>query len=109
LQTQRNKPALTKNLESSPGSPTELAKRYPTAEKIAVEIVKAAARRDFAVMDAGADVQLLWANIMGTSPSGGWGVVDSVLAVFMGWVLWPAHRRWMERLCRGDALRRDEE
>ncbi|KAF2679794.1 short chain dehydrogenase [Lentithecium fluviatile CBS 122367] len=107
LQTQTIKPELTKKFESSLGTPAELAKRYPSAEKIAIQIVEAAEKGDFAVMDSGANVQLIWANMMGTSPSRGWGIVDSVLAFLMGWVFWPSHRRWMERLCKGNALKRE--
>ncbi|PVH90412.1 hypothetical protein DM02DRAFT_678626 [Periconia macrospinosa] len=84
LQMQTIKPELTKKFGSSLGTPAELAKRCPSAERIAIEIVEAAEKGDFAVMDSGPNVQLIWANMMGTSPSRGWGFVDSVLASLMG-------------------------
>ena len=107
LETQRHKPELSKEFEGSIGDPTDLAKKFPSAEKIAPEIVAGLANGDFAVMENGANIQLLWANMMGSSPARGLGIVDSIYAFVMGWLLWPSFRRMMERRCRGDALRKE--
>lgn len=109
LHEQKSKPELTKRIEGTTGSLSELEKRYPYPEKIAPAIVAAVAKGDFAIMDTQMDTELVWANGVGISPKRGWGIVDSVLGVLMGIFIFPFYRRWWERMCRGDALREKEE
>jgi 3-dehydrosphinganine reductase len=107
LETQKHKPELTKLLEGSQGDEATLAKKFPSAAKIAPELVADITKGDFVFTDRNANTHLLWANMMGTSPVRGLGIVDYALSMFMGCVLWPSHRRMVERVCKGDALRRD--
>lgn len=106
LEEQKNKPDLTKRIEGTTGGLKELEKQFPYAHKIAPEIVQAAEKGDFAVMDKRLDPQVIWANCIGTEPKRGWGIVDSLLAVLMGIFVFPFIRRDMEKLCKGDALRK---
>ncbi|KAI4619196.1 uncharacterized protein J4E87_007784 [Alternaria ethzedia] len=103
LQEQKTKPELTKRIEGTSGELHELEKQFPYAAKIAPEIVANVASGDYAVCDGRFDPQLLWANAMGASPRRGWGIVDTLMAMFM-LLAWPFVRRDMEKKCWGDAL-----
>ena len=106
LQEQKCKPELTKRLEGTTGELCDLEKHLPCAEDIAPKIVAGVATGDFAVLDNRIEAQLLWANMMGTSPRRGLGIVDSLLAILMSLVT-PFIRRGIEKVCQGDALRKD--
>lgn len=106
LQEQKGKPELTKRLEGTTGQLPELEKNFPYAEKIAPEIVAAIGTGDYAVMDKRMEPQLVWANMIGTSPRRGLGIVDSLLAILMSFVF-PFIRRGWEKICNGDALRKE--
>lgn len=99
IEEQKHKPPLTKRIE---GTHVEDESRFPPADKIAPEIVAAVATGDFAVTDTRLEPQVLWANMMGSSPRRGWGVVDSLLALLM-WIVFPFIRRDIEKKCLGDA------
>ncbi|RYP51215.1 hypothetical protein DL768_003421 [Monosporascus sp. mg162] len=105
LEEQKNKPDLTKRIERTNADLTSLEKDFPYAHKIAPEIVAAAASNDFAVMDKRLGPQVLWANMIGSSPKRGWGIVDSLLA-FVMFLAFPFVRRDMEAMCKGDALKK---
>ncbi|KAL7629712.1 hypothetical protein AAE478_001235 [Parahypoxylon ruwenzoriense] len=112
LEEQKSKPSLTKRIEGteaiggdSAADISALESRFPSAHKIAPEIVAAVATNDFAVLDKRLEPQILWANMIGTSPRRGWGIVDSLLA-FLMFLVYPFVRRQTEHQCRGDALRR---
>jgi 3-dehydrosphinganine reductase len=109
LVEQKTKPELCKRIEGTSSTElSELEKHFPYASKIAPEIVANVLSNDFAVMDKRMDPQALWANMIGTSPKRGWGIVDSLLALLTGFLLIPRIRRDMERKCLGDALRDDD-
>ncbi|KAI1250921.1 hypothetical protein MGN70_007982 [Eutypa lata] len=114
LEEQKSKPPLTKRIEgteaigsSADGSAEDISaleNRFPSAYKIAPEIVAAVATDDFAVLDRRLVPHILWANMIGTSPRRGWGIVDCFLAFFMV-LVYPFVRRQIEKQCKGDALR----
>ncbi|RYP61587.1 hypothetical protein DL770_009764 [Monosporascus sp. CRB-9-2] len=90
LEEQKSKPSLTKRIEGTEaiggGSAADISaleSRFPHAHKIAPEIVAAVASNDFAVLDKRLEPQILWANMIGTSPRRGWGIVDCLFAFLM--------------------------
>ncbi|RYP70801.1 hypothetical protein DL771_005176 [Monosporascus sp. 5C6A] len=112
LEEQKSKPSLTKRIEGTEaiggGSAADISaleSRFPYAHKISPEIVAAVASNDFAVLDKRLEPQILWANMIGTSPRRGWGIVDCLLA-FVMFLVYSFVRRQMEKQCKGDALRR---
>ncbi|KAI1390362.1 uncharacterized protein F4822DRAFT_233968 [Hypoxylon trugodes] len=104
IEEQKNKPELTKQIEGTTGSLAELEKSFPYAAKIAPEIVAEVASNNFAITDKRVEPQFLWANMIGTSPKRGFGIIDSLLA-FLGLFVYPFLRREMEQKCRADPSR----
>lgn len=102
LQEQEKKPLLTKRIEGTTGSVEELQKKYPSAEKVAAQIVAAVARGDFVICEDSFDSVLLFSNMIGPSPKRGLGIVDSFLAILVGLIVWPIVRRRWDALCRQD-------
>ncbi|KAF2004267.1 short chain dehydrogenase [Amniculicola lignicola CBS 123094] len=105
IEEQRNKPDLTKRLEGTTGNLSEIQKSFPYADKIAPEIIANVAKGDFAVMDNRFEPQFCWATSIASSPKRGWGVWDTLLAMFASIVFPLFVRRGWERECRGDASR----
>lgn len=80
----------------------ELPKHHPSAEKVAALIVQGVERGDFALCDDSVDASIAFANSIGCSPKRGLGIIDSLLQVGMGWLVWPVYRRYLEGLCKKD-------
>ena len=104
LEEQKTKPELTKQIEGTTGSTSELEQRIPSAEKVAKGIITAAARGDFALCDDSMESGLLFANMIGPSPKRGLGVLDSLLAILVGLLIWPLFRHRWEKLCRQNGM-----
>lgn len=102
IEEQERKPALTKRIEGTTGAISELEKKFPSAEKMAGKILAGVQSGDFAVCDDSVESGLFWANMVGTSPKRGWGVVDSLYAFVVGLFVWPVLRRYFDSLCRAD-------
>ncbi|KAF1961794.1 short chain dehydrogenase [Byssothecium circinans] len=100
LAEQSLKPDLTKRIEGTTAPIDELAKKVPTARKVAEGIIQGVERGDFALCDDSWDASFLFANMVGPSPKRGVGLVDSALATLMGLFVWPVVRRRWESLCR---------
>jgi 3-dehydrosphinganine reductase len=105
LASQSLKPDLTKRREGTNEPIDELAKKVPTAKKVAEGIIRAVERGDFALCDDPLESSLLFANMIRSSPKRGLGVVDSVLSIVMGLFVWPVVRRRWESMCRQDSDR----
>ncbi|KAF1973051.1 hypothetical protein BU23DRAFT_580572 [Bimuria novae-zelandiae CBS 107.79] len=84
----RNKPQLTKEMEGTAADPVELRKKLPSAKKTANAILDGVATGDFAICDS-FETGLLWANMIGPSPKRGSGVIDSIMAILVGLIIWP--------------------
>lgn len=95
IDEQKTKPELTKRIESS-NKPLE---KLDTAEYIANTIVKRVAKGDFAIL-SDFDTEVLWSNMLGSSPKRGLGVLDSVLGLLSGFFVWPVLRFTWTRMCR---------
>lgn len=105
LREQKMKPELTKRIEGTSGATlADLEKEIPHASQVAREIVEDVASEDFAVVGRQLIPQLLWANMMGTSPKRGWGIIDSLLAILTIFFVWPINQRDIQKKCFGDAL-----
>jgi 3-dehydrosphinganine reductase len=108
LEKLKHKPGLTKRIEETDGELADLERRFPYAEKIAPDIVAAVESNEFAVMDRQFIPQLLWANIIGSSPKRGWGIVHSILAFLSGYFIFPMVRRSIEKQCKEDNVYRKQ-
>lgn len=107
LQEQESKPALTKYLEGTEGvSADALARRIPSANAVARELLVEASRDEFAVVERKWVPQLLWANMVGTSPRRGWGLIDTLLGFLAAWLIWPINRYDIEKHCSGHAVKK---
>jgi 3-dehydrosphinganine reductase len=96
------KPDLTKRREGTNEPIDELAKKVPTVRKVVERIIRAVERGDFALCDDSLESSLLFANMIGSSPKRGLGVVDPVLSIVIGLFVWPVVRRRWESMCRQD-------
>lgn len=107
LEEQAKKPELTKRIEGTLGSRSDLINKFPSAPKVALHVVTAVGRGDFAICDNSLDTNLVWANNIGTSPRRGLGIVDAFLALLTTLIIWPVLRLYYDRMCRkdGDQLR----
>lgn len=94
-------------MEGSMGTPEDLVKRFPSSREVAVEIVEAVEKGDFAICDR-PETSLLFAGMLGPSPRRGWGIWDSFLAL-AGGLMWPPLRWYWDRMCArgGDSFRAD--
>ncbi|KAJ4356510.1 uncharacterized protein N0V89_004544 [Didymosphaeria variabile] len=77
LAEQSLKPALTKQIEGTTASIDELAKKVPTARKVAEGIIQGTERGDFALCNDSLEASFLFANMIGPSPKRGFGLVTS--------------------------------
>ena len=105
LEEQKSKPELTKRMEGTTGSMTELEQRFPSAEKIARGIIAGGERGDFAICDDSMESGVLFANMIGPSPKRGLGLIDSLLATVVGLFVWPVLRRRWDSMCKQDGIR----
>ncbi|KAK1977031.1 hypothetical protein LZ30DRAFT_763341 [Colletotrichum cereale] len=87
IDEQETKPELTKRIESSDGPLEKLKTRIPSAEYIAEYIVARVVKGDFAVV-SDFYTEVLWSNMLGSSPKRGLGFVDSVLGLLSGFLVW---------------------
>ncbi|KAF4419098.1 3-ketodihydrosphingosine reductase tsc10 [Colletotrichum fructicola] len=98
LDEQKTKPDLTKRIESSDGPIEKLKTKMLSAEYVAEYIVKGVAKGDFALV-SDFDTEVLWSNMVGSSPKRGFGFVDSILGLLSGFLVWPILRYIWTRMC----------
>ncbi|KAK2736917.1 short chain dehydrogenase reductase family [Colletotrichum kahawae] len=98
LDEQKTKPDLTKRIESSDGPIEKLKTKMLSAEYVAEYIVKGVAKGDFALV-SDFDTEVLWSNMVGSSPKRGFGLVDSILGLLSGFLVWPILRFIWTRMC----------
>ncbi|KAL0942753.1 short chain dehydrogenase [Colletotrichum truncatum] len=98
MDEQKTKPELTKRIESSDGPIEKLKTKILPAEYIAEYIVGGVAKGDFALV-SDFDTEVLWSNMLGSSPKRGLGFVDSILGLLSGFLVWPVLRYTWTRMC----------
>ncbi|KAI8272615.1 3-ketodihydrosphingosine reductase tsc10 [Colletotrichum sp. SAR 10_98] len=98
LDEQKTKPDLTKRIESSDGPIEKLKTKMLSAEYVAEYIVRGVAKGDFALV-SDFDTEVLWSNMVGSSPKRGFGFVDSILGLLSGFLVWPILRYIWTRMC----------
>ncbi|KAF0328282.1 short chain dehydrogenase [Colletotrichum asianum] len=98
LDEQKTKPDLTKRIESSDGPIEKLKTKMLSAEYVAEYIVRGVAKGDFALV-SDFDTEVLWSNMVGSSPKRGFGFVDSILGLLSGFLVWPMLRYIWTRMC----------
>ncbi|KAF2654561.1 short chain dehydrogenase [Lophiostoma macrostomum CBS 122681] len=101
---QEKKPALTKELEGTTGSNEDLQKRFPSEDKVALGIINAVAKGEFAICEDSLETALLFSNMIGPSPKRGFGILDSLLSILVGLFIWPVVRRRWDSRCKKDSL-----
>ncbi|OAL75682.1 short chain dehydrogenase/reductase family oxidoreductase [Trichophyton violaceum] len=101
---QDTKPNLTKRIQGT-NVPTfsELEKKFPSSEKVALGIIARVEKGDFIICEDSLAASLLFTNMTGLSPKRGFGIVDSLMTVVMGWFVVPILRRRWESMCREDS------
>ncbi|CAG8955554.1 hypothetical protein HYFRA_00009508 [Hymenoscyphus fraxineus] len=97
FEEQKRKPKITKEIEGTLGTVLELRKKFPSAEKVAQQIIKGVSRGEFALCDDSLEGAMFFANMVGPSPKRGLGIVDSIFAILVGFFVWPNLRRIWER------------
>lgn len=105
IEEQKLKPKLTKQLEGTSGSMTDLERRVPHASTVARNIILGIKRGDFVLCDDSVESSLLFSNMIGPSPKRGMGVVDSLLAPIVSLLVWPILRRSWDARCKQDGVK----
>ncbi|KAL8283015.1 hypothetical protein RB597_010417 [Gaeumannomyces tritici] len=112
FEEQKNKPAVTKRMESTDGAEEELRAKYPSAHDVAEAIVRATADRpgggDFCVC-TDFITSVLWSGMTGPSPKRGWGILDSLLGFISVLFVWPILRLSWDSTCAEAGRSRDKE
>lgn len=109
---QDTKTPLTKRLQGTSGlSRAELEACYPSSDAVAAGVIAAVQNGVFIICSDSMTASLLFTNMTGPSPKRGWGILDSIVGLLVGWIVWPVLRRKWERLCRidGEQYRRKED
>ena len=101
---QETKTPLTKRIQGIDSRRTlsELKVKLPSSEKVASSIVEAVEKGDFIICPESTASSLLFTNMVGPSPKRGFGIMDSLMGVIVGWFVWPVLRRRWEAMCRKD-------
>ncbi|KAI1099371.1 putative short chain dehydrogenase/ reductase [Jackrogersella minutella] len=99
---QKTKTPLTKRIQGVNLPFEELKAKFPSSEKVASLTIAAVERGDFIICEGSFSASALFTNMMGPSPKRGLGIVDSILGLLMGWVVWPVLRRRWEGMCKQD-------
>ncbi|KAI0889324.1 putative short chain dehydrogenase/ reductase [Annulohypoxylon maeteangense] len=99
---QKTKTPLTKRIQGLDRPFEELEGRFPSSEKVASLVIAAVDRGDFIICEDSFSASALFTNMTGPSPKRGLGIVDSILGLLVGWVVWPVLRRRWEAMCTED-------
>ncbi|KAI1209351.1 putative short chain dehydrogenase/ reductase [Annulohypoxylon truncatum] len=99
---QKTKTPLTKRIQGLDRPFEELETRFPSSEKVATLIIAAVERGEFIICEDSFAASALFTNMTGPSPKRGLGIVDSIMGLLVGWVVWPVLRRRWESMCRQD-------
>ncbi|KAF4632084.1 hypothetical protein G7Y89_g6047 [Cudoniella acicularis] len=103
IDEQNSKPELTKRMEGTTASTAELAHKLHSSEQVARYIISAVRQGDFAICSE-LEAAVLFANMIGPSPTRGLGIVDSLLALLMRFIIWPILRRHFDAMCAKEGL-----
>ena len=85
-------------MEDTTGTIEALQVRIQSAEDIAKRIITAVGQGEFAIF-TDFETTVLWSNMIGSSPKRGWGVIDFLLGILSGLVVWPILRRKWDAMC----------
>jgi 3-dehydrosphinganine reductase len=91
---------LTKRIQGTDHTLSELQKRVPSSEKVAALLISAVDKGDFIICNDSWNSFFLFTNMIGSSPKRGLGIVDSVVGAMIGWIVLPTLRRKWDRMCR---------
>lgn len=99
---QKTKTPLTKRIQGLDRPYEELEGRFPSSEKVASLTIAAVDRGEFIICEDSFAASALFTNMTGPSPKRGLGIVDSIMGLLVGWIVWPVLRRRWETMCRED-------
>lgn len=99
---QKTKTPLTKRIQGLDRPFEELEVRFPSSEKVASLIIAAVDKGEFIICEDSFAASALFTNMTGPSPKRGLGIVDSIMGLLVGWVVWPVLRKRWESMCRQD-------
>ncbi|KAL2043708.1 hypothetical protein ABVK25_012515 [Lepraria finkii] len=99
---QETKTPLTKRIQGTDLAAAELETKFPSSETVAALFIAAVDKGDFIISKDLLAASVLFTNMIGLSPKRGWGIVDSLLSVVMGWLVMPFLRRKWEAMTRED-------
>ena len=83
---------------------SRLASRYPSSDQVATSIISAVEKGEFVICPASFVSWVLFSNMVGPSPKRGFGIIDSLMSIFVGWIVWPILRRRWEAMCTDDGV-----
>ncbi|KAL0935777.1 short chain dehydrogenase [Colletotrichum truncatum] len=111
FEEQKNKPTITKRMESTDGAEDKLRAKYPSAHDVAEAIVHGTADRqgggDFCIC-TDFDTSVLWSSMIGPSPKRGWGMLDSCLGFISSFFVWPILWRSWKAMCTEVGISREK-
>lgn len=110
MKEQQTKVPLNKKIQGLEQPIEQLLHTFPTSDKVASLIVRAADRGDFIICEDSFAANALFSNMLGPSPKRGWGVFDALMSPLMGWIVAPYLRWKWEGLTKkdGEELRKSK-
>ncbi|KAI0468003.1 putative short chain dehydrogenase/ reductase [Xylaria cf. heliscus] len=99
---QNTKTNLTKRMQGTDKPLQTLEANCPSSDKVASSIVAAVDRGEFIICDGSWAISLLFTNMIGPSVKRGFGVLDSLLSILAGWLLYPILRRQWDAMTKED-------
>ncbi|KAI0440572.1 putative short chain dehydrogenase/ reductase [Xylaria telfairii] len=99
---QNTKTSLTKRMQGTHKPLEVLEANCPSSDKVASRIVAAVDRGEFIICGDSWAISLLFTNMIGPSLKRGIGVLDSLLGLLAGWLLYPILRRRWDAMTKED-------
>lgn len=99
---QNTKTSLTKRMQGTDKPLEALEASCPSSDKVASRIVAAVDRGEFIICNDSWAISLLFTNMIGPSVKRGIGVLDSLLGLLAGWLLYPILRRRWDAMTKED-------
>ena len=99
---QNTKTLLAKRIQGVDKPISELQAKFPSSEKVGSQIIAAVDKGEFIICEDSLAASLLFTGMIGPSPKRGWGIIDGLLSLVVGWFAWPILRWKWEAMIRQD-------
>jgi 3-dehydrosphinganine reductase len=100
IDEQSTKPQLTKEIEGTTASLSELTKKLHNAKQVADAVIAAVDKGEFVICSE-LEASLLFGGMIGVSPRRGFGIMDSIL-VLLSACFGPLVRWWFDWMVSND-------